>query len=104
MLGYLSYFLFNTSVHENHLFPIACLAWILVFIDSNQLVRALNFSLAANINLFLFFGVFGQRIPCVIAGVDITLWFALANVGLFVELLLHTFRADGIRFKFWARQ
>ena len=104
MLGYLSYFLFNTGVHENHLFPIACLAWILVFIDSSQLVRAINFSIAANINLFVFFGVFGQRVPCVIAGVDITLLFALMNIGLFVGLLLHTFRTGGARFKLWERQ
>ena len=104
MLGYLSYFLFNTGVHENHLFPIACLAWILVFIDSSQLVRAINFSIAANINLFVFFGVFGQRVPCVIAGVDITLVFALMNIGLFVGLLLHTFRTGGARFKVWERQ
>jgi hypothetical protein len=104
MLGYLSYFLFNTGVHENHLFPIACLAWILVFIDSSQLVRAITLSIAANINLFVFYGVFGpQRLPCVIAGVDITLLFALANIGLFVALLLHTFRTDQVRFKFWAR-
>lgn len=104
MLGYLSYFLFNTGVHENHLFPIACLAWILVFIDSSQLLRAINLSIAANINLFLFAGAFGQGVRCVIAGVDITLLFALANIGLFVGLLLHTFRTDRIRFKFWARQ
>jgi hypothetical protein len=100
MLGYLSYFLFNTGVHENHLFPIACLAWILVLIDSSQLVRAINLSIAANINLFLFYGVFGQRINNVIAGVDMTLVFALANIGLFAGLLLHTFRADGVRLKF----
>jgi len=104
MLGYLSYFLFNTSVHENHLFPIACLAWILVFIDSSQLVRAITLSIAANINLFVFYGVFGQTIYRVIAGVDITLWFALANIGLFVGLLLHTYRTGGTRFNLWDRQ
>ncbi len=104
MLGYLSYFLFNTGAHENHLFPIACLAWILVFIDSKELIRAINFSIAANINLFIFFGVFGQRVQHVIAGVDLTLWFALANIGLFIGLLLHTFRTDHIGFKFWASQ
>jgi hypothetical protein len=104
ILGYLSYFLFNTGVHENHLFPIACLAWVLVFIDSSQLVRAINLSIAANINLFLFAGVFGQGVRCVIAGVDITLWFALANISLFVGLLLHTLRSDDVGFKFWARQ
>jgi len=40
--------------------------------NSSQLVRAINLSLAANINLFLFFGVCGQRINNVIAGVDMT--------------------------------
>jgi hypothetical protein len=104
MLGYLCYFLFNTGVHENHLFPIACLAWILVFIDSSQLVRAINLCIAANINLFVFYGVFGQRVPCVIAGVDLSLLFALANIGLFVGLLIHTLRTDDVRFKFWSRQ
>lgn len=104
MLGCLSYFVFNTGVHENHLFAIACLAWILVFIDSSELVRAINLSIAANINLFVFFGAFGQNVPCVIAGVDITLLFALANISLFVGLLLDTFRADSAHFKFWTRQ
>ena len=101
MLGYLAYFLFNTGVHENHLFPIACLAWILVFIDSSQLVRAINLSIAANINLFLFFGIFGQRVNPVIAGLDITLLFALANLCLFGGFLLHTFKVDNVRLKFW---
>ncbi len=101
MLGYLSYFLFNTGAHENHLFPIACLAWILVFIDSSQLVRAINLSIAANINLFLFAGAFGQGVRCVIAGLDITLLFALANLCLFGGFLLHTFKVDNVRLKFW---
>jgi hypothetical protein len=100
-LGYLSYFLFNAGVHENHLFPIACLAWILVFIDSSQRVRAINLSIAANINLFLFFGVFGQRVNPVIAGLDITLLFALANLCLFGGFLLDTFKVDNVRLKFW---
>lgn len=100
VLGYLSYFLLNAGVHENHLFPITCLAWILAFVDSSQLVRAINLSIAANINLFVFYGVFGQRIQRVIAGVDITLLFALANIALFVGLLLHAFRNDAARFKF----
>jgi hypothetical protein len=104
MLGFLSYFLFNTGVHENHLFPVACLAWILVCIDSSQLVRAINLSIAANSNLLLFAGVFGQGVRCVIAGVDITLWFALANIGLFIGLLLHTFRAGDARLAFWTGQ
>ena len=88
MLGYLAYFSFNTGVHENHLFLICCLAWILVFLEASQLMRCVNFSIAANANLFLFYGVFGQRVNPVIAGLDITLLFALANLCLFGGFLL----------------
>ena len=100
MLGYLAYFSFNTGVHENHLFLVCCLGWILCFVESSQLVRCINFSVAANANLFLFFGVFGQRINPVIGGLDITLVFALANLLLFAGLLVHTFRRDRVGFKF----
>jgi len=95
MLGYLAYFSFNTGVHENHLFLVCCLAWILVFVNSDHLVRCLNFSLAANANLFLFYGVFGYRIHRVIAGVDITIFFAIANICLFLGLLIHAVKIDG---------
>jgi hypothetical protein len=100
MLGYLSYFLFNAGVHENHLFLVCCLAWILVFVDQDQLPRAINLSIAANANLFLFFGAFGQRLSPVIAGIDVTLLFTFANLCLFAGFLAHTFRTDGVRFRF----
>ncbi|HEX4639601.1 MAG TPA: hypothetical protein VH170_08950 [Chthoniobacterales bacterium] len=96
ILGYLAYFCFNTGVHENHLFLVCCLAWILVFISPGQLVRAINLTLAANANLFLFYGVFGDRLQRVIAGVDITLLFALANLCLFAGFLVQTIRRDGL--------
>jgi hypothetical protein len=101
ILGYLSYFMFNTSVHENHLFLVCCLAWILAFIDSDQLIRCVNLNLAANANLFLFYCAFGQRLNPVIAGIDITLLFAAANICLFGGMLLHTFKTDGVTVRFW---
>src|SRR5437867_102052 len=101
ILGYMAYFVFNTSVHENHLFLVCCLAWILVFIDSGQLIRCINLSIAANANLFLFYGAFGQRLNPVIAGFDITVFFAIANVCLFLGMLLQTFKADGVTLSFW---
>ncbi len=101
MLGYLAYFNFNTGVHENHLFLVCCLAWVLVFIEPAELVRCLNFCIAANANLFLFYGAFGQRINPVVAGIDITLFFAIANLSLFAGLFLHAFRRDNIRLKLW---
>jgi hypothetical protein len=106
MLGYMSYFILNTGVHENHLFLVSCLAWILVSLDPDYLVRCINLSIVANANLLLFYGVFGQPLPFtrVIAGVDITLCFALANLCLFFALLVHKFKAEGIGVRFWAKQ
>jgi hypothetical protein len=101
MLGYLAYFSFNTGVHENHLFLICCLAWILVWLDGNELIRAINLTLAANANLFLFFGAFGQRLNPVFAGIDVTLVFAAANLCLFAGFLLHTFKTDAVSFRIW---
>jgi hypothetical protein len=96
ILGYLAYFIFNTSVHENHLFLVCCLAWILAYIDRSQLIRCINLSIAANANLFLFYGAFGQRLNPVIAGLDISLLFAAANIVLFLDLLIRTFKSDGV--------
>jgi hypothetical protein len=103
MAGFMAYFIFNTGVHENHLFLVCCLAWILAFIDSDFLLHAINLSIAANANLVLFYGVFGQPLPFsrVVAGVDITLWFAVANVCLFAGLLLQLFKTDGVGARFW---
>jgi hypothetical protein len=96
MLGYLAYFSFNTGVHENHLFLICCLSWILVVIEPEQLPRCINFNIAANLNLFLFFGAFGQRLSPVIGGIDVTLLFAVANLCLFAGFLIETVKADGL--------
>jgi hypothetical protein len=103
-LGYLAYFLFNTGVHENHLFLVCCLAWILAFVDSANLLRCINLSVAANANLILFYGVIGQPLPFrrVVVGIDITLLFALANLSLFAELLFHIFKIDGVAVRFWS--
>lgn len=104
MLGYLAYFSFNTGVHENHLFLVSCLAWILVFLEPAQLVTCLNFTIATNANLFLFYGVFGKRVSPVLAGFDLTLLFALANLCLFAGFLIQTFKADAVPMKFWRHQ
>ena len=103
VLGYMAYFVFNTGVHENHLFLVVCLAWILVFVNSGHLLRCLGLSLAANINPILFYGTFGRGLQFqrVVAGVDVTLLFAVANLCLFAGLLLHTFKKDGVGVRFW---
>ncbi len=103
VLGYMAYFVFNSGVHENHLFLVSCLAWMLVFLDPSHLLRCINLSIAANINPIFFYGFFGKGLPFsrVIAGIDITLLFAVANLCLFAGLLLHTFKTDGVGVRFW---
>ena len=100
LLGYFAYFCFNTGVHENHLFLICCLSWILVLLQPTQLKRTVTVAIAANANLVLFYGAFGQRVSPVIAGVDVTLLFAAFNLWLFAEFLCHTLRADNVWSKF----
>src|SRR5262249_24117855 len=92
----------------------------LVFLEPTQLARCISFSIAANANLVLFFGVDGHTfdsvsglervgtnsviaaglervgINSVIAGLDITLLFAVANLCLFVGFLWHTFKAEKV--------
>jgi len=99
ILGYLSYFIFNIGVHENHLFLVCCLAWILAFLERGQLVRCINLTIMANANLFLVYGAFGERLNPVIAGIDLTLLFAIANICLFAGFVIHTVRTDG--FDLW---
>ena len=96
MLGYLAYFCFNTGVHENHLFLVCCVAWLLVFVEPDQFVRSINLSLAANMNLFLFYGAFGQRVNPVFGGFDITVLFVPVNICLFAGFLIETLKTDGV--------
>ena len=104
ILGYLAYFVFNTSVHENHLFLVCCLAWVLVFFQPGEFVRCINLCLAANANLFLFYGAFGQRLNPVIAGIDVTLLFAIANVCLFAGFVVNVIKRDGVDLGFFQIQ
>lgn len=99
MLGYFAYFCFNTGVHENHLFLVCCLSWILVLLQPAQFTRMICLVIASNANLFVFYGAFGQRADPVLAGFDVTLLFAAFNLWLFAEFLYHTFRADEV----WSR-
>jgi hypothetical protein len=83
LLGYLSYFIFNTGVHENHLFLAAILAYVLVWIDKEYLYLLLYIVLMANFNLFLFYGISGTGISRHI-GFDISLLGAILNVVFFL--------------------
>ncbi len=85
-LGYFSYFMFNTAVHENHLVlllvPLAFLAherlrlrWI-----------ALAIAIFVNLNLVLFYGVDGREVqfPKSVAGAWVTAFASLLGFGMYL--------------------
>lgn len=93
LLGYLSYFTFYTGVHENHLFMACILVAILFYLNSEYILFFFSWTLAANINLFVFFGINGKGLPFsrVVAGLDITVLLALINLLLFIAFFIRVF-------------
>jgi hypothetical protein len=89
LIGYLAYFTFNTGVHENHLFLAAMLGVILFWLNRGHLSVMLILVLMSNVNLVLFFGIYGQELPFsrVIGGaVDVALLLSIFNVIFFLVL------------------
>lgn len=71
-LGFIAYYLFNTGVHENHLFA-PCLAAAALFYLTREWRILLFCALILNLNCVLFYGFTGQE-PAwrVVGGVDLT--------------------------------
>lgn len=85
LIGFLAYFIFNTGVHENHLFIAAILAVILFFINREYVMASAFIIIMSNVNLIIFFGTDGKGLGFSrVAGVDITLLFSLLNVVFFL--------------------
>ena len=93
LLGYLSYFTFYTGVHENHLFMPCILVAILFYLNTEYILFFFSWSLAANINLFIFFGIEGKGLPFnrVVGGIDTTVLLALINLFLFIAFFIRIF-------------
>jgi hypothetical protein len=90
LLGYLAYAMFNTGVHENHLVLAILPAAILYYLDPPRLATFLTWALAANINLYAFYGIDGQGMPAnrVVSGIDLSIPLAAFNVLAFLALLI----------------
>ncbi len=84
LVGYLTYFMLNTGVHENHLFMAVVLAAVLAWRQREHLSTFAIWALVANINLFVFYGADGSGLAFSrVVGVDITLLLAVVFVALF---------------------
>lgn len=80
MLGFMSYFMFNIAVHENHLFVAALFA---------VLLKEYIVSVMFNLNMFIFYGVTGMGLGInrLVFGYDITLFISILYIFIFFYFL-----------------
>lgn len=89
-IGYAVYFVFNASVHENHLVPALVLAGVLCWRNRRYLPLFIATALMSNINLYLFYSRDGlPRMPVSVAGIDLGLFLAIVNVIAVIGILIH---------------
>lgn len=92
LLAFLSYFMFNTGVHENHLFMAVMLVAMLAGQDRAYLPEFAAWAIAANANLFFFYGANGQGVPFDrVAFIDVALLLAGVNLLLYGRFLHHVY-------------
>jgi hypothetical protein len=86
--GFITYFVMNTGVHENHLYIAVILAALRVWLNRAYYPMFLTWAIVANLNLVLFYGLDGRglRFSRVVGGLDLSLVMAL------VILLLYLFQ------------
>jgi hypothetical protein len=85
LAGYLSYFMFNIGVHENHLFLAAVLAVVAAGLEPNWRLGAVLIVAISNFNLIAFYGFTGTPLPFPpVVGVDVSIIFSLVNLVLFL--------------------
>ena len=87
LLGYLAYFIFNTGVHENHLFLATILATAAAALSPDKRLRAVLIVAISNLNLITFYGLTGNGLASnPVVGMDVTPLFSAVNVVLFLLL------------------
>jgi Gpi18-like mannosyltransferase len=93
MTGFYAYFSLVTGVHENHLFIPAVLASLLFLVSPAHRNIALFVILMANINILIFNGINGKRLPYSTVVIwDVKLMVAIINTLFFIVLTWVTFR------------
>jgi hypothetical protein len=100
LAGYLSYFMFNVGVHENHLFLAAVLAVVAAGLEPNWRLGAVLIVAISNFNLIAFYGFTGSPLPFPpVVGVDVSIILSVVNLVLFLffwgDLVLRGRSASG---------
>jgi hypothetical protein len=82
-VGFLTYFMLATGVHENHLFVAVVMAAVLALCADDGGRVFLVWASVFNVNLWLFYGTTGQLPMSRVLGIDLALPVAALNLGLF---------------------
>jgi|GEM_PF-646689 hypothetical protein len=100
LLGYLAYFIFNTGVHENHLYLASVLGIVLWHLAPEMNRLALVWSTLCWVNIQLFYDPTGHRLNArrLVEGMDPALPLAILVTLFFVYFFVRMLRDDGVRF------
>jgi hypothetical protein len=95
LVGYLCYFTLSTGAHENHLFVASLLALALAWQERRWTWIAVVVAISANLNLLMFYGWDGRGAHrWTAAGIDVTVWLAVANCVVFLLVSGYLFRGS----------
>lgn len=96
IIGYISYFILNVGVHENHLFLAVVLSFLLVHEDVAWVRVATFVAITQIVNLYLFYGISGRGMGnrLIFNYLDATVVFSFCNLIGFIYLIKKLFFAD----------
>ena len=93
LYGFVGYYIFNTGVHENHLFMPAILGVLLLEFGRRRIFSGLYWAFALNLNLFVFYGWDGREIDYL--SLPVTLLIAGVNSAAYLVALSGVLREGG---------
>ena len=95
ILGFVTYVIWNSGVHENHLFVAVVLAFMLMLHERTHEHWAIVTTLAVmlNVNMFLFYGVDGTARLSPVVGIDLSVILALLYAIAWLLLALYALGA-----------
>jgi hypothetical protein len=95
--GLVTYTIWNSGVHENHLFVAMVLAFMLLLHEHTREHWAIVTVLAVmlNVNLFVFYGVTGAQLQSPVVGVDLSGIMAMLYVVVWLFLVVYVWGLKG---------
>ncbi len=92
--AFLTYFVINKGVHENHMHILVLISLFLYYLDKNNLIILIITGLFYNINLFIFYGYDGNGIPQqirMLLNFDITIGFSFFIIIYYIFFIYKLF-------------